>query len=232
MREPSPRRGLDKTKVAIFASLHLIGESLRALLDSDIHLQVVGVARDQTEINRLVADSKPDVVLLCLMEVEAIGIDLISSVSKTSSAVRIVVLSCPNSLQDQCELLKSGVKGIVGANQGPKTLIRAIRQVLEGDVWLSQKTLEQLLNGDSGNGSEKNNGHHSPKAQNLTKRELEIIQLIGLGMNNKEISSRLSISEATVRHHLSSIYSKLYIEDRLNLAIFAYRNGIVASERN
>ena len=61
----------------------------------------------------------------------------------------------------------------------------------------------------------------------LTKREVQIIELVGYGMNNKAIAQRLEISEATVRHHLSSIYSKLQVVDRLNLAIFAYQTGIV-----
>jgi DNA-binding NarL/FixJ family response regulator len=108
-------------------------------------------------------------------------------------------------------------------------LVRAIRQVAEGGVWLNQKLIEQLIggtqNGHNGNG--KANGFEDLKTDDLTNREREVVEMVGRGMNNREIAKRLFISEATVRHHLSSIYSKLHVADRLNLAIYAYREGII-----
>jgi DNA-binding NarL/FixJ family response regulator len=84
--------------------------------------------------------------------------------------------------------------------------------------------MDQLLNGSvNGGGSHK----RGSRVHELTKREIQIIELVGLGMNNKAIAAELKITEATVRHHLSSIYSKLHVEDRLNLAIFAYQTKIV-----
>jgi len=91
--------------------------------------------------------------------------------------------------------------------------------------------MDQLLNGSAPkNGT--NGSHNGSRVHDLTKREIEIIRLVGFGSTNKAIAGTLTISEATVRHHLSSIYSKLHVEDRLNLAIFAYRTGIVKSGNN
>jgi DNA-binding NarL/FixJ family response regulator len=88
--------------------------------------------------------------------------------------------------------------------------------------------MDQLLNGSSPK-SGSHGSHNGSRVHDLTKREIEIIELVGFGSTNKGIAGALSISEATVRHHLSSIYSKLHVEDRLNLAIFAYQTGIVKS---
>ena len=99
--------------------------------------------------------------------------------------------------------------------------------MFEGDLWLNQKVVDQLLgsNGNVKNGSK--GDHHGSHVHELTPREIEIIKLVAYGLNNKDIAKTLKISDATVRHHLSSVYSKLHIDDRLNLAIFAYQTDIV-----
>ena len=131
---------------------------------------------------------------------------------------------------DQTAALKLGVTGIVSANRSPRVLIRAIKQVSEGGVWLNQKIIAQLLDNNNGLDNEKAKRNGFFKDNDLTSRELEVIEMIAQGMNNKDISNKLFISEATVRHHLSSIYSKLNVDDRLNLAIYAFQNGIAQSQ--
>ena len=93
-------------------------------------------------------------------------------------------------------------------------------------MWLNQKLLTQLLD-NSFNTNVGKSKNKFVKGNELTNRELEVIEMIALGMNNKIISKKMFISEATVRHHLSSIYGKLNVEDRLNLAIYAYQQRIV-----
>lgn len=216
-----------RTKVTILTTYNLVNDSLRVLLESDRELNVIDIASTNTELLEKVSRNKPDVVLICLMDSEGKDIDVITDLFSVAPQTKVVILSSPNSLLDQPAALKLGVTGIVGTNQNVKVLIRAIRQVSEGEVWLNQKLIAQLLGGNFyvGNGKSEIKGFY--KVDDLTTRELEVVEKVGLGMNNKEISKKLYISEATVRHHLSSIYSKLNIEDRLNLAIYAYRQGIV-----
>ena len=165
------------------------------------------------------------------MENEGKNIGLMIDLLEVAPNIKTVILSSPNNSLDQPSALKLGVTGIVGTNQNTRTLIRAIRQVSEGEIWLNHKVIAQLLDNSfnsTSNGKYKNKG--LLRGDDLTKRELEVITMIGLGLNNKEISKKLYIGEATVRHHLSSIYSKLNIKDRLNLAIYAYQQGIASSQ--
>jgi len=215
------------TKVTILSTYNLINDCLQVLLESDKELKVLDIVRTRSELLAKVSQNPPDVVLVCLMDNEGKNIQAIPELFKVSPNIKVVILSTPNSQLDQTEALKMGVTGIVGTNQNFRTLIRAIRQVSDGEVWLNQKLFAQLLGGNLYASDEyaKTNGLYTENE--LTNREHEVVRLVGMGKNNKEISKKLNISEATVRHHLSSIYSKLYVEDRLNLAIFAYQQGIV-----
>ncbi len=217
-----------KTKITILATYNLVRHSLQVLLDNDRELSVLDVAGTTSELLEKVSSRNPDVVLIFLMENEGKNIEVLTGLRKIAPQVKVVILSSPNSLLDQPAALKLGVTGIVGTHQSARALIRVIRQVAEGEVWLNQKLLAQLLDNSFGTtvgGKSKNKGFFN--GDDLTNRELEVVGMIGLGMNNKDISKKMFISEATVRHHLSSIYGKLNVEDRLNLAIYAYQQQIV-----
>ena len=176
----------------------------------------------------MVSKSSTSIILICMTEEsEAEFVKVIPELLAIAPESKILVLLPPTGSGDQTELLKLGISGIVGAEQREEVLIRAVQQVSEGGVWLSQKIIAQLLsNGDKPklNGS---NNRSSLGNDSLTARELEVIKEIGKGFSNKEISDKLFISEATVRHHLSSIYGKLQVEDRLNLVIYAFQNEII-----
>ena len=218
--------GKKPIKISILSSLELVSAFLTALLESDKTMKVVSVAEDSAQLLEIATENPPDIALLCVLDDEGTQIAYISDLVNRAPEVKIIVLSSPNSNLDQPASLKLGVRGIVGANQNIRVLKRAIQQVFEGGVWLNQRLMDQLLNGSSPkNGS--NGSHSGSRVHDLTKREIEIIELVGYGSTNRGIAGTLAISEATVRHHLSSIYSKLHVEDRLNMAIFAHQTGIV-----
>lgn len=228
MEDVFNRSSRQKTKITILSTYNLVSDCLRVLLESDRELKVQDIVGTNSELLRKVSQNAPDIVLICLMDNEGKSMEVITDLFKIAPQTKVVILSTPNSLLDQPEALKLGVTGIVGTNQNFRILIRAIRQVSDGEVWLNQKLIAQILGGKYYGGNGKSNSDKGfYKTDDLTNREREVVMLVGMGMNNKDISKKLYISEATVRHHLSSIYSKLYIEDRLNLAIFAYQQGIV-----
>jgi two-component system, NarL family, response regulator DegU len=217
-----------KTTVTILSTYNLVNDCLQVLLESDRDLKVLDIVGKRTELLKKVSQNAPDVVLICLTDDDDKDIDVITDLFKVAPKTKVVILSTPNNQLNQPEALKLGVTGIVGTNQNFRTLIRAIRQVSEGEVWLNQKLIAQLIGGNlNGENGKPKTSKGLYKTDDLTNRECEVVKMVGLGMNNRDISKQLFISEATVRHHLSSIYSKLYIEDRLNLAIFAYQQGIV-----
>ncbi len=212
-----------KIKVTICATHNLVRRTLQLTLDQQHKISVIDLVANRDDLIEKITRRPPDVILLCLTENEGGNIEYLSKVREVVPQVKTVVISNPNDSLDQTAALKLGVAGIVGANQSTRTLIRAIEQVADGEVWLNQKLITQLLEG-SLNSVRGGKGFFRDE---LTNRELEVVRMIGNGFCNKEISKKLFISEATVRHHLSSIYSKLGIEDRLNLAIYAYRQQIV-----
>lgn len=221
----SPANQSAKIKVAVLASYALVNKSLKSLIENcGRKIAVAAIAADADDLLKKVSKTKPNVVLVCLTDGHKEAIEVIPNLIKISPHTRVIVLTNPNGEANPTEVLKKGAMGIVGMNQGANVLIRAIEQVSGGETWLSQKLITQLLDKNS---AAKNKKNPAPKGDGLTGREIEVISLISRGMKNKEISKKLFISEATVRHHLSSIYGKLRVEDRLNLVIHAYRNGMV-----
>lgn len=217
-----------KTKISVLATHTLVRNSLRALLETERQLSVLDAVDTSSELIEKIALSKPDVVLICLVENEGENIGIISDLLEAAPQTKIVILSSPNSLLNQSAALKIGAAAVVGANENTRTLVRAIKQVSAGETWLNQKVIVKLLDEDFNaptNGGFKTKPYF--RGDDLTKRELEVVRMIGLGLTNKDISKKLHIGETTVRHHLSSIYSKLNVEDRLNLAIYAHRQRIV-----
>jgi two-component system, NarL family, response regulator DegU len=216
-----------QSKVAIFAPFNLDSDCLKVVIESDPKLSVIDTAVTSSELLEKVSRNKPDVVLIHVPDEEGKNIDLISDLFKLLPQIKVVILSSPNSLLDQPAALKLGVTGIVGTGQNVKVLIRAIRQVSEGEIWLNQKLIAELLDGNFYGNNDKSKNRRFYRANDLTNRELEVVEMVCQGMNNKIISSQLNISTATVRHHLGSIYGKLNIDDRVNLAIYAFRQKIV-----
>lgn len=219
-------------KVTILATYKLARQCLQKLIDQDRNLSVLDTAGTTSELTDKVVRRNPDVTLLYLAENEGKNLKIVDSLNQLIPTSRAVILSDPNSLLDQTEALKLGVAGIVGSNQSERVLIRAIEQVFDGEVWLNQKLLAQLLDNKFNQSNGKDGTRNFFKVDELTKREVEVVQMIGLGLCNKVIAQKMYISEATIRHHLSSIYSKLQIEDRLNLAIYAYKRQIVSPSHN
>lgn len=216
-----------KIKVTFLATQNLICDQLRLLLESNYEVRVLHCAHTTGDLVEKVASNPPDVVLLCLMENEEGNIEVIPELFENAPNTKVLILSNPESALDEPRALKLGATGIINANQSHKTLFRAIKQIAEGETWLNPKLVAQLLGKtvtlDSGRTREK--GFY--RNDDLTKRELEVVKMIGLGMKNRDISQKLFISEATVRHHLSSIYGKTDVTDRLNLVIYAYQKGLI-----
>lgn len=215
--------------VIIKASFNVTQQCLKLILEDDIELKVVDVAVNDTQLIDKVSQKKPEIVLIDLTDEENQSVSVLTNLFKTVPHTKVLILTNPNSQLDQTEALKLGVAGIVSANRSPRVLIRAIKQVADGGVWLNQKIIAQLLDNNSDSEKSKRNSLYNGE-NDITSREREVIEMISRGMNNKDISNQLFISEATVRHHLSSIYSKLNIDDRLNLAIYAFQNGIAQSQ--
>jgi DNA-binding NarL/FixJ family response regulator len=189
-------------------------------------MKVVGEAGRPNLGLEIVACQKPDIILLTLDPAGNIGLGIIRQLSKASSHSHIILLSELEEVQVNLRAVQEGVLGIVFKTQPPETLIRAIQKVHTGEAWLERSMIANLISGMT--------KHQQLIAQDsvteciaqLSLRERKVIQLIGQGFKNSHIAKQLCISDTTVHHHLTSIYSKLRVSDRLELLVFVHRNNL------
>ena len=148
----------------------------------------------------------------------------LSEISTASALTRIIVIedTAGRSL-DQMALFKSGAHGFIAASISPPMLVKAVRSVSKGEVWVPRKLITRLIS-ELAKGAVSSERRKDPATRKsmsrLTPRELEVAQMVHSGGNNKMIARELAISERTVKAHLSAIFSKLNIENRLHLALF------------
>ena len=149
---------------------------------------------------------------------------IISEISTTSPLTRIVIIEDTlNRCLDQMTLFKSGAHGFFADDISPALLVKAVQSVSKGEVWVPRKLITTLIS-ELARGKAASQGRQDPAAREsmakLTPRELEVAQMVHTGGNNKMIARELDISERTVKAHLSAIFRKLNIANRLHLALF------------
>jgi DNA-binding NarL/FixJ family response regulator len=159
-----------------------------------------------------------------------VGIDDSSSLSllpeliSVAPEARLVVLTRVDRDSVHHKVVEMGAHAIVMKDQSPEHLIGAIEKVHQGEYWLSRAMIANLLKFIR---SPKEASPEEQMISALSEREFEVITLLGDGMTNQDIAEKLHISVSTVRHHLTSVYRKLNVRDRLELLIFAYRHGLI-----
>ena len=217
----------DRIRILIVHNHHIIREALRLLLEREQNLKVVGNASNCADALIMAAREKPDIVLLDIDLNDHDAFDFFRDLRPLVPGARILILTGkPDSeVHDRAVLL--GAVGIVLEENAPETLFKAIKRVCAGEVWLDRSAIGRVFAQMSNSIPKgKKMDPEAAKVASLTDREREVIALIGEGLRNKGIADRLFISEATVRHHLTSIYGKIDVSDRLKLIIFAYRHNL------
>jgi two-component system, NarL family, nitrate/nitrite response regulator NarL len=204
----------------------LVRAALRMLLESHPRFCIVGEAAEERTALPLAASEQPDVILLDLSLGECNGAQLIPALREAAPHAQVLVLTGIPTLDAHLEALRLGAKGLVSKDQSADTLLTAIEKVHAGQASVEPALLTALLNGLSPHHKEKPTHPEEAKITTLSPREREVIVLLGQGPRNREIATRLFISETTVRHHLTSIFNKLQVADRLELVIYAYRYGL------
>jgi DNA-binding NarL/FixJ family response regulator len=197
---------------------------LRALLSAQPHMELVGEAANTAEALALLASAAPDIVLLDIDLGEESGLDLLSPLQARAPAARVVLLTALRDAAMHKQAVRQGAMGLVLKDKPLDVVVRAIEKVHAGEVWLDRRLIADVLS--TANEARPGNGVELRRIKALTAREREVIALLGKGIKNREIAEQLSISEATVRHHLTSVFSKLGVTDRFELVIFAYRHGL------
>ena len=221
----------DPIRIIILDNQTLVRAGIRSLLEDRPGLEVVGEAGILFEGIELIACQKPDIILFELNLADPSTTDTIAGLLKASEPARLILVTGITDPQVIQHAVEAGVMGVVFKTQTPEILVKAIEKVNAGEVWLERSMIASVLSRLSRNHKPVKISSEEEYIAELSDREKEVIRLIGQGYKNKKISEQLCISETTVRHHLTSIYGKLGVTDRLELLIFAHRYGLVKSSR-
>jgi len=218
---------LDQGVRIIIADAHpMFRDALRDLLEQQSEFKVVGEAADGGEVIEKVKQLNPDLLLLDFAMPQISWLEVLRSLSTLPVQVRTIVLANAIERFQVFEALKFGARGVILKDVATPLLFKGIRAVLAGEYWVAHgdvaELIDSLRNGNPASPLQTSSG----KGSHLTQRELEIVSAIVEGCTNKDIAQTLSLSEQTVKHHLTSIYAKLGVSNRLELAFYAVHHNL------
>ncbi len=216
-------------RIILLDAQTLFRTGLRYIIDAHTGMEVVGEADSVSTGLELIENQKPDIILFELNLFCLPDFEIVSSLVKASAGGRLILVTGTSDQKTQQKAVEDGVVGVISKTQSSETLLKAIEKVHAGEVWLERSLIATVLSRLSRNQTAPKSETETDNLNHLSEREREVVRLIGQGLKNKKISQELCISETTVRHHLTSIYSKLGVSDRLELLVYAHRNGLVTT---
>ena len=200
----------------------LFREGLRTILEMEDDIQVVADAESAEDIVELVWQTKPDVLLLDIRMPQGSGLD---AVLRISPGTKVLVLTACDEKEEHMRAFKLGAKGVIVKDSARQTLMQAIHTVCTGQVWVDPRMTGALVEELSHLGPEGTSSSNRDE-NGLTEREREIVRLVASGQKNKEVGATLAISERTVKTHLTNVFQKLGVRDRVGLVMYALRHGL------
>jgi DNA-binding NarL/FixJ family response regulator len=154
------------------------------------------------------------------------GMQVLRDLAKAGTSCRVILLNASLDRGQTLEMLRLGARGFVSKHTTVDLMIKSIRTVMAGQYWIGRDSVSDLI-GSLMPGHTSDQSGASAKRSDLSKRELQIISAVAAGYANKDIATRLSLSEHTVKHHLSTIFDKLGVANRLEVALFAIKHHLV-----
>jgi DNA-binding NarL/FixJ family response regulator len=194
----------------------LWGELLAQMLGQQQWIEVVGRAADEDELRKLTSERAPNVILL---DYEGLGPNtegVVSRLRRLAPKVRVLVLARRSGEDTVVSLLRAGAAGLIGKSVDFSILLNAVRAVAAGEVWANRRVTAQAIEQLAAPVRAEPEGQAT-----LTRREWEVVEAVGRGLRNREIARALGISEKTVKTHLNHIFSKLHVQSRFTLALWA-----------
>jgi len=214
-----------QVRVVLIEDHQLVREGLTMLIDSRPGFKVVGEAGDSSQGLEVVTRERPDVVLLDLDLGGEDGLELLPELIGASGETHVIILTGIRDPEVHLRAARLGAKGLVMKDKARGALLKAIERVCDGEVWFDRTLLGTLFSGLRGGDADDT---AAARIDRLTESERGIITAFGEGLTTtKEIAARLSIEPSTVEKHLTSVYSKLGVPNRLSLVIFAYNRGLL-----
>lgn len=211
----------DKIEIIIADDHMMIREGLKQLLELDGTMKVIAEASDGEEcLNLLNKKIHPDILLLDINMPKKNGIEVLEYIKQNKIPVKVLILTVHNEVEYLLKAVDIGIDGYLLKDSSYDELKEAIDVVISGNTYIQPSLLPAL------NESMEDYALDKERIECLTKRELDVLRLISEGCSNKKISDELTISERTVKNHISHIFRKIDVEDRTQAAVFAIRNKI------
>jgi len=198
----------------------VVRTGVRSLLADAADVEVVGEACDGRQAIAAAERHNPDVVLMDLRMPDLGGVEATRRILEARPGTAVVILTGPNAEDDVVAALEAGALGYLAKSAPRSDFLAALRTVRRGEAWLPAALTRRILGRLRPAASE-------PAVEALTPRELEVFELLASGLANGEIADRLGIAEITVRTHVSHLFAKLGVSNRVQAALHAWRRGLV-----
>ena len=208
----------------------VVRAGLRLLLENRGGYEVVGEAGCCADALDRASGTRPDVVLLDLDLGGDKAIDFFKDLLVAAGCARILLLTGLSDPEVHRRAIRLGARGLVAKQDPAESLLKSIRKVHDGELWVDRVLTAEILS-EMVSGAASARDPEQERIASLTPREREVTELVAQGLKNKEIANRLFVSDITVRHHLTSIFAKLDVQDRLALVLYAFRHGLARPPR-
>ncbi len=228
---PPSRRIKPKIRIVVADDHPIFRDGLCKLLALEEDFEVVAQASDGRQVLEFFSNCEPDIFLLDLKMPGLDGLATLQRLQAAKNKTRVIVLTASDDKNEFVQAMKLGTSGIVLKQTATELLIKSIRKVHAGEIWLDSHTtaavIRQFVANDEAPMSAAR--HSTPRERErspLSQREREIVALVAQGFKNKEMAEKMFISEQTVKNHLHNIFDKLGVSDRLELALYAIHNNL------
>jgi len=217
-------------RVLVVDDQTVVREGLELLLGLSPGIEVAGAASDGEEAVRLVAERRPDVVLMDLRMPRVDGVEATRRITRDYPETRVVVLTTYADDASIFGALEAGARGYLTKGASAQEIQRAIRMVHAGEALLDSAVQLRVICAAVGQGRDHSRRREAKLPDDLTPREAEVLGLMAQGLNNREIAARLVITEATVKTHTNNIFGKAGLRDRAQAVVYAIRHGLAEDD--
>jgi two-component system, NarL family, nitrate/nitrite response regulator NarL len=220
-----------KIRIVVADDHPIFRDGLCKLLALEDDFEVVAQAQDGRQVLDVIQQFEPDILLLDLKMPGLDGLATLQRLQSAKNKTRVIVLTASDDKNEFVQAMKLGTSGIVLKQTATELLIKSIRKVHAGEIWLDSHTtaavIRQFVAADEAPPAIPQSAPPRERERSpLSQREREIVALVAQGFKNKEMAEKMFISEQTVKNHLHNIFDKLGVSDRLELALYAIHNNL------
>lgn len=219
---PAPENAAQAVRLVIADGQPVLRMGLRRLLEGDPGFEVVGETGSGKEAVEMAQKLAPDLMLLDLDLPKLPGMDALGQITESSPRVRVVLFPAAIDKATTVQALQLGARGILLKDAPPETILKCLRCVMKGEYWVGRDSIYDLLELQRAIAERE----RAERKMGLTAREMAIIAAVIEGLGNRDIAQKLAISQETVKHHLTSIFNKTGVSNRLELALFAIHHKL------